>query len=150
MRVVRALFWIVTVSLLLAGGNGISARYQEGPGARYVNEDSPAYHSAQRVVASVRQLNGWCDGGNEVREGLCSTAATTGHVALEGIDRIMLTIVSLDIFAGPGDPGQLALKVPGQTAQTTTEPVLSDVPATLMDDLKNLLYSDGEELEDIG
>lgn len=154
MRVARALFWIVAVSLLLAGGNGVSARYVDVPGARYVNEDSPAYHSAQRVVASVQQLNGWCAADNEARRRVCTTAGKAGHIALEGVDRLMAMFMSLEIFAAGDDAGQLALKsegkAQGEPLVPARAPLLDEAPVSLIDDLQNLLYSEEEELDDIG
>lgn len=154
MRVARALFWIVAVSLLLAGGNGFSVHYTDGPGARYVNEDSPAYHSAQRVVASVQQLNGWCDGNNEARTRLCATAGKAGHIALAGIDRLMVLFMSLDIFAESDDPGQFVMRSDGKeendSAGPDTRPFVEEPPVSLIEDLQNLLYNDDEELDDIG
>lgn len=158
MRVVRALFWIVAVSLLLAGGNGFSARYADVPGARYVNEDSPAYHSAQRVVASVQQLNGWCAGDNDAQARICATAGKAGHMTLEGIDRLMAIFMSLDIFVADEDTGQFTLKSERQTEADTVVPVsapisahvFDEAPVSLIDDLQNLLYNDDEELDDFG
>lgn len=154
MRVARALFWIITVSLLLAGGNGFSARYADVPGARYVNENSPAYHSAQRVVASVQQLNGWCAGDNEARARVCATAGKAGHIALEGIDRLMVMFMSFEIFAASDDVDQFALNEESKTEMGALAPATASLfdkaPVSLIDDLQNLLYSDDEELDDIG
>ena len=99
MRVLRALFWIVAVSLLLAGGTGFSGQFGEGPVAQYAGEDSPAYQSAERVVASVRQLQGWCEGAGDAREQICDTAATAGHLTLDAVDTLMIWIMSREIFA---------------------------------------------------
>lgn len=103
MRVLRALFWIVAVSLLLAGGTGFSSQFGEGPVAGYAGEDSPAYHSAERVVASVRQLDGWCDADGDVRAQICDTAATAGHMMLEAVDAVMIWVMSGEIFASRVD-----------------------------------------------
>lgn len=154
MRVARALFWIIAVSLLLAGGNGFSARYADVPGARYVNEDSPAYHSAQRVVASVQQLNGWCAGDNEARTRVCATAGKAGHMTLEGVDRLMVMFMSLEIFATGDDADQFALKGERKARMDAIAPATASLfekaPVSLIDDLQKLLYSDDEKLDDIG
>ena len=138
MLIVRALFWIVCVSLLLAGGNGLPAFYGDRPGSDYVNEASPAYNSAERVVASVSQLNGWCLS----HEKICNVSSTAGHLTLRLVDgAARWTISQLASTTRKIADGENRAKAPGsgETAE-----------ASLFDGITDLLYDENEELDDIG
>lgn len=153
MLIFRALFWIIAVSLLLAGGNGVSGYYGDRPGSEYVDRDSPAYHSAARVVASVSQLNGWCLS----HETACGAAGTTGHLGLELIDSSMKGLVrwaasseasTSERRVASQDHDDMTLQ--GQRTSWGISAPEDNVEAPFFDGLTDLLYGEDEELDDIG
>lgn len=138
MLIVRSLFWIVCVSLLLAGGNGLPAFYGDRPGSDYVNEASPAYRSAERVVASVSQLDGWCLS----HEKVCDVSSTAGHLALRLVDGAARWTIS-----------QLAATTQRIAADENSEKAARSgetAGVSLLDGITDLLYDENEELDDIG
>lgn len=148
MLIPRAVFWIVCVSLLLAGGGGLPGYYGDRPGAEYVDSDSPAYHSAERVVASVSQLNGWCLS----HENVCDVAGTAGSMALELIEGVgrwtvsQLKSTTQRIVAV--ETGGMATSPRRQSAEKVRSDETANV--SLFDGITDLLYDEGEELDDIG
>ena len=157
MLIFRALFWIIAVSLLLAGGNGVSGNYGDRPGSEYVDRDSPAYHSAARVVASVSQLNGWCLS----HETACAAAGTTGQIGLELIDSSMKGLVRWAASSEAStseqwvadqnhDDDQNDMALQGQRTSWEMSAPEDNVEAPFFDGLTDLLYGEDEELDDIG
>lgn len=148
MLIPRALFWIICVSLLLAGGGGLPSYYGDRPGAEYFNSESPAHHSAERVVASVSQLNGWCLS----HENVCDIAGTAGSMALELIEGVgRWTVSQLKSTTQRIAAADKSEATTSPRRQTTVK-VRSDETAnvTLFDGITDLLYDEGEELDDIG
>ena len=157
MLIFRALFWIIAVSLLLAGGNGVSGYYGDRPGSEYVDRDSPAYHSATRVVASVSQLNGWC----RSHETACAAASTAGQIGLELIDRSMKGVMRWAASSEAStserrvadqnhDDDQNDMSPQGRRTSWGMAAPDNNAEAPFFDGLTDLLYGEDEELDDIG
>jgi hypothetical protein len=124
MRTLQALFWVVAVSFLLAGGNAIGSNYGDAPGAEYLGEESPAYASSKRVVASITKLKGLCNR----HETACGYAGTVGTFSLEAVDAAMALVY--------------------RAGDATVTPVSPEPGEAMLDD--DLIFLDDEELGEVG
>jgi hypothetical protein len=142
MKVFPALFWIVTVSFLLAGGNGFSENYGKVPGSKYVGRDSPAYASSERVVASTQKLKGICSGGAQA----CRILAGLGRKGLEMVDAILTLGLDRWANASPNDRRDRSDTRPALIGRVG---IAADDP--LFEGINHLIYVDeDDEMEDIG
>ena len=136
MNVLKALFWVVAVSFLLAGRNGVSTSFDSGPAADYLGPEAPAVRSSEAIVDKVVAVKGIC----KREEEICGVVGAVAHFSLRFIDQVLSQFL-------PGDTYQKldAPKVPKKKRVFENQ---DDNP--YLDHVNELLYSVGEELDDIG
>jgi len=136
MSIFKALFWVVAVSFLLAGRNGISSSFENGPASEYLGPDAPAVQSSETIVAKVSELRGIC--GRE--ETICDVTGSIANFGLRFIDQVLAQFLSEDAYR--------QLDAPKKTGGERRNKDLPDFD--FLDSVNELFYSAEEELEDIG
>lgn len=148
MRIASGLFWIVTVSLFLASGSGSSEFFTKfhnlPPAGISVSPDGRSPLSAERIVATVVRLDGWC----AAHRRICAGASSAGHFALGLVDRTMGRVMSSQRY-GAASMAENQSKARGQSrSRNRASGGTEGTP--LSDGLADLLYDEGEELDDVG
>lgn len=136
MKIVKGLFWIVAVSLMLAGRPSVSASFADGPAADYLGPDAPSVQSSGQVLEAVAQLRGLC----KRHEETCGVVGAIGTFSLRFVDQVLSELLPSSFYKKMDPP-----KVPKKARvfhNGSKDP--------FVDGANELLYNLGEELEDIG